>query len=290
MKKLSINTISKIIYLFSLILLTTIKKNIYKTNKLKRPKDIFLHKKIYIESHRGVNTEIFENTMEAFKKAIEYQADCIETDVWLTKDNVLVLLHGNSREGNLYRYYDHPGNVIDLTWNELSTYRTIKDNLTMPRLSDLMILAKNKIYIDVEIKDKRIDLVFPHLVKLIEEYDFFEQISLISPFFEYYDKILEYNKYHHKKLIFGFVYDKNQKSEFDFTKRGSILNIHWADATKEVCKKAHENGMAINAWIDIFEEENIGIYKQLIENGADVICCNKPKMAREYLMDYYKYK
>ena len=264
-------------------------KNSTRFNR-RRGKNIFYHHKIFIETHRGTNTEIFENTMEAFKKAIEYGVDSIETDVWLTKDNVLVLLHANSRQGSLSNYYDHPGNVIELNWNELSTYRTLKDNLTMPRLSDLIILAKkNKIYIDLEIKDLRIDIVFPHIIKLIEEYDFFEQITLISPFFDYYNKILEYNRYHNNKLIFGFVYDQNKTSDFDYTKKGSILNIHWADATKEVCNIAHNNGMAINAWIDISEEENIGIYKQLIENGADVICCNKPKMAREYLNDYYKY-
>ena len=236
-----------------------------------------------------MNTEVFQNTMEAFKKAIKYGEDSIETDVWLTKDNVLVLLHGHSRQGSLSNYYDHPGNVINLTWNELSTYKTIRDNLTMPRLSDLMILAKkNKIYIDAEIKDKRIDIVFPHIVKLIEEFDFFDYISLISPFFEYYNKILEYNRYHLKKLVFGFVYDRNKTSDFDYTKRGCILNIHWADATYEVCKKAHKNGMAISAWIDISENEIFSIYQQLIENGVDVICCNKPNMARDYLNYYYK--
>ena len=57
----------------------------------------------------------------------------------------------------------------------------------MPRLSDLMKLAKDKIFIDLEIKDQRIDLVFPHLIKLIEQYDFFDQIALCSPFYEYYN-------------------------------------------------------------------------------------------------------
>ena len=266
-------------------------KNSTRFNR-RRGKNIFYHHKIFIESHRGANTEIFENTMEAFKKAIEYGVDSIETDVWLTKDNVLVLLHASSRQGNLSFYYDHPVNVINSTWKELSTYRTLKDNLTMPRLRDLMILAKkNKIYIDLEIKDKRFDIVFPHIVKLIEEFDFFDQISITSLFFEYYNKTLEYNRYHNKNLIFGFVYGKrNKTSDFDYTKRGSILVIYWADATKEVCKKAHENGMAIIGWIDILDNENFTMYKQLIENGADVICCNIPSMARDYVNYYYKNK
>ena len=63
-------------------------------------------------------------------------------------------------------------------------------------------------------------------------------------------------------------------NQFDYTKRGSTLSIHWSDATKEVCQKAHENGIAINAWIDIFEDENIGIYKQLVDNGVSFAAIN----------------
>ena len=283
---MSIYLIKKLIYIYSIIVILFISST--RNRSVRRSKDIFSHHKIYIESHRGLNKEFFQNTMKSFSKAIEYGIDSIETDVWLTKDNVLVLLHASSRNGNLNGYYDHPGNVIDLTWDELSTYRTIQDNLKMPRLRDLMEIAKNKIFINLEIKDKRIDIVFPHIIKIIEEYDFFDQISLSAPFYEYYNKIQEFNKKSYKKLVFGFVYDKNMINQFDYTRRGSILNIHWADATKEVCQKAHENGMAINAWIDIFEDENIEMYKQLVDNGVDIICCNKPQMAKYYLKDYYK--
>lgn len=286
---LSLNEIIKIICYFILILFLSFSQNNIKLNikRVHKPKDIFLHHKVYIEAHRGANKEFFQNTMEAFKKSIQYEADAIETDVWLTKDNELVLLHANSIYGSLTNYYDHEGNVIDLTWAELSTYRTIKDNLTMPRLRDLMEIAKNKIFIDLEIKDQRIDLVFPEIIKLIEEFNFFDQISICSPFYGYYDKILEYNKHHHHNLVFGFLYNKDDIYLFDYSKKGSSLNIYWADATKNVCREARRNGMAILAWIDIDDIENIGIYKQLIENGVDVICCNRPDLAKNYLKDYY---
>ena len=135
-----------------------------------------------------MNKEIFQNTIESFSKAIEYGIESLETDVWLSKDNVLVLIHG-SRIGNISKYYNHNGNIKELNWDELSSLRTIKDNLTMPRLIDLMKLAKNKIYIDLEIKDPRVDLVFPKITKLIEEYDFFDQISICSFYHGYYEKI-----------------------------------------------------------------------------------------------------
>jgi len=44
-------------------------------------------------AHRGYSGKFDENTMLAFKKAIEYKADGIETDVQMSKDGVLILIH-----------------------------------------------------------------------------------------------------------------------------------------------------------------------------------------------------
>ena len=255
--------------------------------KLRHPQDIFAPHKTFIEAHCGMNKEIFQNTIESFSKAIEYGIESLETDVWLSKDNVLVFIHG-SRIGNISKYYNHNGNIKELNWDELSTLRTIKDNLTMPRLIDLMKLAKNKIYIDLEIKDPRVDLVFPKITKLIEEYDFFDQISICSFYHGYYEKIEEYNRKNNKNLLFGFGYKVNETNLIDYTKKGNTINIHWSVATKDVCDKAHENGMGVMAWFRLDEDENLENYKSLINNGVDVICANYTLIAKNY-RDSLKY-
>ena len=63
------------------------------THKKRRPTDIF-YNKVLIEAHHDANNEIFEHTMESFSKEIDYDIDCLETDIWLTKDKVLVLVYG----------------------------------------------------------------------------------------------------------------------------------------------------------------------------------------------------
>ena len=250
--------------------------------KLRHPQDIFSPHKVFIEAHCGVNKEIFQNTLESFSKAIEYGIGSLETDVWLTKDNVLVLVHA-SRTGGLSDYYNHNGNINELNWDEILNLRTIKDNLIMPRMIDLLKLAKNKIYIDLEIKDPRVDLVFPKIIKLIEEYDFFNQISICSFYHEYYNKIEEYNTKNNKKLLFGFEYRKNHTNSIDYTKKGNTINIHWKEATKEICDKAHENGMGVVAWFGLYEDENLENYKSVIEAGVDVIVANYPLIAKNYI-------
>lgn len=46
-----------------------------------------------IIAHRGYKAKFPENTMRAFKGAVEVGAEGIETDVHLTKDGVVVLSH-----------------------------------------------------------------------------------------------------------------------------------------------------------------------------------------------------
>ena len=270
--------------LFIIIIIASINA----TRIVRHPQDVFSSHKTFVESHRGVNREIFQNTLPAIERAIQYGIESFETDVWLTKDNVTVILHGGNK-GNLSEYYDCEGLVTELTWEELSTCRTVEDSLPMPKLEEVMELTKDKIFMNLEIKDPRCDIVFDYVVSLIERYDFFDQIAISSFHHDYYDKIAKYNQENDNKLVFGFLYNKGKQKDYDFTKNGSTLNIHWADATKEICDKAHENGMAIQSWFSMGDEESTDIYKQLIENGADIICTNMPLLAKIYRDNYFDF-
>ena len=50
-------------------------------------------KKVRIFAHRGASAYAPENTLEAFRLAMEQGADGIELDVQLTKDGELVVIH-----------------------------------------------------------------------------------------------------------------------------------------------------------------------------------------------------
>jgi hypothetical protein len=47
--------------------------------------------------------------------------------------------------------------------------------------------------------------------------------------------------------------------------------------------------MAVLVWFDMDEEENEKIFKRIIENGVDIICCNEPLLAKKYIK-YYNYR
>jgi glycerophosphoryl diester phosphodiesterase len=249
--------------------------------------DLFDNNKTIVESHRGINREIFENTLESFARAINYGIDSIETDVWLSKDNVLVIYHGWGEFGQLQNLYDHSGNIIETNWKDLSYYKTLADGLNMPTLKDVMELTKDKIFLNLEIKDPRVNLIWPFLVELIEKYKYYDQIALSSFFFDYYNKTKEYNRKFNRNIPFGFLYHRNNSQEFIVDKTGNCLNVYWTDATKSLCDRAHKNGMAVLVWFEMLDEENFSVYKWLIDNGVNVICSNEPMLAKKYVKEYY---
>src|SRR4051812_10458973 len=87
-------------------------------------------------AHRGYKAENPENTMQAFKAAVEKgRAHAIETDIHLSKDNVVVLSH----DPDLKRCFGRTERIIDCDWHFLSQLRTVKaPHEPMPRLRDLL--------------------------------------------------------------------------------------------------------------------------------------------------------
>ncbi len=69
----------------------------------------------YIVAHRGACYFAPENTLAAFRKAIEMGADGIETDVQLTADRKMVIHHNYSVDGTA----GVPGKIADMTLAEL---------------------------------------------------------------------------------------------------------------------------------------------------------------------------
>ncbi|KAH8722746.1 Tubulin/FtsZ, GTPase domain-containing protein [Phaeosphaeriaceae sp. PMI808] len=86
-------------------------------------------------AHRGYKAKFPENTMGAFRGAVDVGADAIETDIHLTKDGVVVLTH----DTDLKRCFGRGEKIIDCDYEFLSKLRTLKEpHEAMPRLADLL--------------------------------------------------------------------------------------------------------------------------------------------------------
>ena len=269
------------------------------TNLQRHSFDIFKKgHKIFVEGHRGVNREHYQNSLASFKKAIEYKLDSIELDLWLTKDKIPVILHGG-KEGQLYEHIkDVDENLIvnNITLEELLKLKLKGDeDQKVPTFNEVLDLCKNKIFINIEIKDPNINDTFNEVIKLIEEKKMIDQIAISSFHHEYYNLISKYNGEHNEKIEFGFLYfDKAEKDNFKpykFNTNGCSMNIYQKDVTKEIVDKAHENNMVVLVWFKMLDKESNELYKKLFDYGIDAICCNEPLKAKEFRDNvYYKNK
>lgn len=103
-------------------------------------------------AHRGYKAKFPENSMGAFKGAVEVGAHAIETDVHLSKDGVVVLSHvrpcqegshphsANVRQdASLKRCFGLDEKIANCDWSFLESLRTVrKPSQPMPRLLDLL--------------------------------------------------------------------------------------------------------------------------------------------------------
>ena len=264
------------------------------SNKFQRHSfDIFKKPhKIFIEGHRGVNRECLQNTIESFKQSIKYNLDSIELDIWLTKDNIPIVMHGGLK-GSLYEFIKYIGFFYfpkDLTLEEFSKLEIGESGQNIPTLEQVLDLCKNTIFINIELKDPNINETFNQVIKLLEEKKMLNQIAISSFNINYYDLILKYNLKHEEKIEFGKIYDSSLFpffKKFDCDLKNISLNIYHKEITKEIVDSAHEKGNAVMAWFKMKDKENEDIYKRLFDCGIDVICCNEPNKAKEYRDNKY---
>ena len=106
---------------------------------------------VWVAAHRGDWIYAPENSIDALKHAIFFGADLIETDVRLTKDGKIIMMHDYTVD----RTTDGTGTISDLTLEEIQKLH-LRNNfggmteLKVPTLEEFIEIAKDKIllYLD----------------------------------------------------------------------------------------------------------------------------------------------
>ena len=173
--------------------------------------DVLKRKRIYIEGHRGVsNGQKNHNTLEAILNAIEDGVELFETDAWLTKDKKVVLFHDLNKNIYTCKNKDYEGYItilsqkFDLTYEQLQECETIEGNNKIPLLEDVIKETKGKIFMNLEIKGSDYD-IWKYIRDLIEKYEYYDQISISSFNYDFYEIISKYNDDYKRNIVFGFL-------------------------------------------------------------------------------------
>lgn len=109
---------------------------------------------VLVIAHRGFSGAAPENTLAAFKKAIDAGADMVELDVHLSKDGHVVVIHDDT----LDRTTNGKGNVASYTLSQLSEFDAGSwfnprfSGERIPTLQEVLNLARGRIPVHIEIK------------------------------------------------------------------------------------------------------------------------------------------
>jgi len=112
--------------------------------------------KVILCAHRGERLHGLENTMTAFRMVVEAGADMVETDVRMTKDGALVLMHDDCVD----RTTDKTGKICDMTLEEFRSCNaavhakgfSAEPPATLVELLDFA-LEHPKLLLNIEFKD-----------------------------------------------------------------------------------------------------------------------------------------
>lgn len=191
-----------------------------------------------IIAHRGASLEAPENTLAAFKRAINKKADWIELDVRLTKDQVPIVFHDHFIEdqGDLY-------DVESLTYEEVIAFDIGERFLTefagekIPTLKEALGLSANFM---IEIKDKAVEII----VKVIQESDIRNQVVVgsISP-----QVLAKVQKQDSELKRVGIVERGDQFKEF-IEQKPALLAVRFQLLNEETVRELHDKGFEIWAW------------------------------------------
>ncbi len=140
-------------------------------------------------AHRGASGEYPENTLLAFEKAIEQQADGIELDVQRHPDGTLFLLHDRFFD----KYSSGSGHFSTLTSAQIAELR-IMPNQAIATLKQALACIKGRCLVNIELKcassdDQEVrDLLEQVNVEIecaIDQYGFNSSQFVISSFNHY---------------------------------------------------------------------------------------------------------
>ncbi|HNR33023.1 MAG TPA: glycerophosphodiester phosphodiesterase family protein [Candidatus Hydrogenedentes bacterium] len=113
------------------------------------------HGGVYVVAHRGAHDGIPENTLAAYRRAIELGADFVEIDLRTTKDGELVSIHNDTVDAYVD---DVRGRVADMTLEALraldlgARFGPEYAGERIPTFEEILALCKGKIGIYLDMK------------------------------------------------------------------------------------------------------------------------------------------
>ena len=236
-------------------------------------------------SHRGGRMEYDENTISAFEASYKAGYRGYETDIRMTKDGKLVILH----DSNLTRTTDTEGVVVEMTEAQIRKALTKKGNKVMflDELMDWLDSKGDVTYVEFELKTSPVDL-YPE--ERLREYcdKLYERVMRNKPegatyLFTSSDyRGLRYLQQKHPGVQMLLITGKPCNDEtIALCKAMGIdrLGATMDGTSRASVKKAHEQGLIVSLWPgQSTADAMLGVYL-----GADFLCTDIPVEVMKFM-------
>lgn len=237
--------------------------------------------KVY--AHRGYSGKYPENTMLAFRKAIEVGADGVEMDVQLTKDGEVVVIHDET----LDRTTTGTGYVKDYTLAELKTFNAAKlfgDKYgfqEIPTFEEFCAwLAETDTVANVELKtsiiyypgleQKCVDIIRKYHVESKIFFSSFNHLSVVKT-----KELAPEIPVGALVEIEGLMYAGYYAKQFGF----QYYHPDFCLLSEEAVKECKEHGIGINVWT----VNDLDSFEKLVEWDVDGVITNYPMVLHGWL-------
>jgi glycerophosphoryl diester phosphodiesterase len=225
-----------------------------------------VHKTLNL-AHRGANRVAPENTIAAFRKAVELGADGFELDLQLSKDNVPVIIHDEKLE----RTTGAPGLVKDFTLAELKSLDA--GSWFAPEFSGEKIPTLDEFFDEFAGKDLLFNLelktgiiLYPGLeaavIKIVAERGLKKQVILSS--FNHYSLVT--CRETDPEVKTGMLYLAGLYEPWEYAKTLGCYSVHpffYNLQSPEIVNGFKENNFPIFAWT-----VNEPLYMKLMTAGG----------------------
>jgi glycerophosphoryl diester phosphodiesterase len=226
-------------------------------------------------AHRGASGNFPENTVCAFRAAIDAGAEMCELDVQLSRDGAIVVIHDETVE----RTTDGKGEVAELTLEELKRLDAgakfkggaVKGE-RIPTLDEVFSATSGKCGLNIELKAGGLE----HQVAQIMQARNALADSIVSSFdWEYLKNIQQL----HFNIRVGLLAEEKPVDLMmnAVAMRAHSINPRWDMVTSDLCKAAHERGLKVYTWTVDADAR----MRALIACGVDGIMTNYPERLRK---------
>jgi glycerophosphoryl diester phosphodiesterase len=227
-------------------------------------------------AHRGASGGAPENTMAAFRAAVEERADWIELDVQEDASGRVIVVH----DSDFMKVAADPTKTWDATPDELerldigSWFDPSFAEERVPTLEQVLRFARGRIGVVIELKYYGHDVhLEQRVVEVVEATAMQDEIMLMSLRLDGLNKAAALRPDWSRGLLNTFSVGDLTRLDLDF------LALNAAAATRATIRRAHGRGLQVFVWT-INDPVQMSV---MLSRGVDGLITDRPSVAREVI-------